>query len=242
MSVYKLGPATIAIEPVTAITGVTVGTGGCDDSVTTIPLSGDSSLPDKGILSVGTEEILYMTHGSGSVSNCIRGFRGTTAASHTAGDSVTHSFSILGDTLGGITYTTEETSQQLKTDQAGETPVDEVITGLKASIEANLAEITLENIAMLYKTTVEGTGTSRRVELKSQVGYSNLTNAKKAIIIPYDGADLSDDVEDLITFVQAGIVASGSRTFDGSNQQVIKLTMTGYPDSSQIVVVLGKEA
>jgi hypothetical protein len=242
MSVYKLGPATIAIEPVTAVTGVTLNGAITSASAITISLSSDTDLPDKGIVTIDTEEVLYMTHSSGSISNCIRGFRGTTATTHTDGTSVTHSFSILGDTLGGITYTTEETSQQLKTDQAGETPVDEVITGLKASIEANLAEITLDNIAMLYKTTVEGSGTSRRVELKSQVGYSNLTNAKKAIIIPYDGADLSDDVEDLITFVQAGIVASGSRTFDGSNQQVIKLTMTGYPDSSQIVVVLGKEA
>ncbi len=242
MSVYKLGPATIAIEPVTAASGVTVGTGGCTDTDTTIPLSGDTSLPDKGIVTIGTEDILYTTHSSGSISNCIRGFRDTTAASHTASDAVTHSFSILGDTLGGITYTTEETSQQLKTDQAGETPVDEVITGLKATIEANLAEITLSNIAMIYKTTVQGSGSSRRVELKSQVGYSNLDNAKKAIIIPYDGADLSDDVEDLITFMQAGIVASGSRTYDGSNQQVIKLTMTGYPDDDDIVVVLGKEA
>jgi hypothetical protein len=241
MSVYKLGPATIAIEPESAASSVSLFND-ITATETSLRVTITLGFPDKGVIKIGSEEILYTSKNNIYFLNCLRGFRGTTATTHSSGDDISHVFSILGDTLGGITYTTEETSQQLKTDQAGETPVDEVITGLKATIEANIAEITLDNLAMLYKTTVEGASGSQRVELKSQVGYSNLTNAKKAIIIPYDGADLSTDVEDLITFVQAGIVTTGSRTFDGSNQQVIKLTMTGYPDSSQIVVVLGKEA
>lgn len=237
---YKLGPATIAVEPISPVTGLTLS-GDIDTSVTTVTVSDSSELPDKGIIQIGSEEILYMSNDkTDTLSNCLRGFNGTTAAAHTTGADVTHIFSVLGDTLGGITFTTEETSQQLKTDQAGETPIDDVITGLKASIEANIAEITLENIAMLYKTTVQGTSPNRYVELKAQVGYSNLENAKKAIIIPYVGAQLSNDVEDLITFMQAGIVATGSRSFNSTNQQVIKLTMTGYPDSQQRVVVHGK--
>ena len=239
-SKYKLGPATIALQPIDPVVGVTAaGDATADDTV--IAVDDTTGLPEKGIVTINTEDILYMaldTTGN-KLLNCLRGFRGTSPAPIVTGDDVIHIFSILGDTLGGITYTTEETSQQLKTDQAGETPIDDVITGLKASIEANLAEITLDNIAMIYKTTVQGTVGQQYVELKAQVGYSNLEHARQAIIIPYVGEHLSNDVEDLITFMQAGIVATGSRSFDGTNQQTIKLTMTGYPDNQQRVVVHG---
>ncbi len=250
---FKLRPAVIAIEPITAATGVQLTTsitatqGEAGDANPTITLSNVSSLPEKGIIQIEDEEILYMTKNdsANTISNCIRGFRGTTAAAHDGSTTpldVTHLFDIMGKTQGGITFTVSESKQALHTDQDGETPVDESITGTSATVEANLAEITLENIAFAHKTEVYGTTGSRRVEIKPNVGQSLLAVAKKVLIIPYAGATVSNDVEELITLPKAGIAAVEELQFDNSTQQVLRIQFNGYPDTNGNIAVFGKEA
>ena len=49
-----------------------------------------SQYPDQGVIVIGTEEIAYYEKGRNSFLNCTRGFNGTGAAVHTAGDIVSH--------------------------------------------------------------------------------------------------------------------------------------------------------
>jgi len=243
LGTYRITPATIAVEPFSTVSGVTLS-GAINDSDTTVSVSDASDLPPRGIITVESEEILYMGKSGNDLTNCLRGFHGTTAASHTSGTSVTLSYQMLGDTLGGVTVNQTSTKKQLKSDQAGESPIDESIAGVQVSVEANLAEITFENLAMINRTTVKGSPGQRRVEVTSDVGYSLLKNSKKVLIIPYDGSMPSNDPEDLFTILKGGLSSETSLTYDSSNQQVLKMTITGYVDTTagNKVAVWGLEA
>ena len=134
----------------------------------------------------------------------------------------------LGRTSGGVSVKIEESSVSLHTDQDGEVPVDEVITGTKVTIEASLANITLENLALMLKTTVN----ANVVKVKPNVGTSLLQNAKVLLIKPYKNGVLSTDKKDFIFIPKAGIRASLDLNYNSKDQRTIKMSITGYPDST----------
>jgi hypothetical protein len=53
-----------------------------NDSITTISLINASSYPNSGIVQIGSEKISYAGIGGNTLTNCVRGFGGTVAASH----------------------------------------------------------------------------------------------------------------------------------------------------------------
>lgn len=68
-----------------------VGTGGIDDTVTTIPLSDDSGiLKDGSTIQIGSEKITVGTYDSvnNELTGCTRGADSTTPASHSVGDGI----------------------------------------------------------------------------------------------------------------------------------------------------------
>lgn len=68
-----------------------VGTGGIDNSVTTIPLSDDSGiLADGSIIQIGSEQITVGTYDTANnqLTGCTRGANSTTAAAHSVGDGI----------------------------------------------------------------------------------------------------------------------------------------------------------
>ena len=138
----------------------------------------------------------------------------------------------LGKTHGGVTVTVEEQFAPLHTDQDGENPVDEYITGTLVTVEGNLAEITLENMAKLFKTTVITAETKKKVEIKPNVGTSLLAESDVLIIKPYDGGTVSANANDWITLHHAGMRASTSLSYTTSDQRAIAFTATGFPDTA----------
>lgn len=134
----------------------------------------------------------------------------------------------LGKTQGGVSLKIEETTVTLHTDQDGETPVDEVITGTTATLEANLAEITLENLAFMLKTNVA----SNQVKIGPNVGTSLFTNARELCIVPYVQGVPTTDIRDKILIPKAGIKATPNMNYNSKDQRVIAFTATGFPDSS----------
>ncbi len=74
-----------------------VGTGGVTISATTVPVADITGgvIPPRGVVSIGSEKIRYMsvtTDSNGvitSLTNCVRGYEGTTAAAHDAEDVIT---------------------------------------------------------------------------------------------------------------------------------------------------------
>lgn len=146
----------------------------------------------------------------------------------------------LGKTFGGITVTVEESFAPIQTDQDGENPVDEYITGTMVTIEGSLAEITLENLAKMFKQSVTTDGDKEKVEIKPNVGTSLLSESDAMVIKPYDGGSVSNNANDYITLLHAGLRANTSLSFNSSDQRTIGFTATGFPDtSSGVIAVFG---
>lgn len=134
----------------------------------------------------------------------------------------------LGKTYGGVTVAVEESSVVLNTDQDGETPVDEQIVGTTVTVTANLAEITLANLAFALKTSVA----SNQVKIIPNVGTSLFSNSKEIVIKPYVNGVVTTDQTKMILIPKAGIKATIDMSYNASDQRAIALTLTGYPDSS----------
>jgi hypothetical protein len=66
----------------------TVGVGGVDASATTIPVTSTTAFPATGVAWSGTEAISYTGKTATTLTGAVRGFDGTTAATHAAGDPI----------------------------------------------------------------------------------------------------------------------------------------------------------
>ena len=83
--------------PFTTIAPTTLN-GTITATATSITLTSAASFPAIGTIRIGSEDIYYTAKSSNTLTGCVRGYNGTTAASYTTGVSV-YSFSILvGDT------------------------------------------------------------------------------------------------------------------------------------------------
>jgi len=65
-------------------------TGNISNSVTTLPVADTTSFPSTGYVTIGTEAISYTGKTPTSFTGCTRGADGTTAATHSSGDTVNH--------------------------------------------------------------------------------------------------------------------------------------------------------
>ena len=142
----------------------------------------------------------------------------------------------LGKTEGGINVTLSHTFQMLHTDQDGESPVDEYITGTDVKVTANLAANTLSNIATIMHSTLEGSGTKRKVEITPNVGTSLLANGGILILKPYINGVVTSQANNWITLHKAGIKAQADLAFNRNDQRVIKFEAVGYPDSTTSLI------
>ncbi len=147
----------------------------------------------------------------------------------------------LGKTFGGVNVTIEETYQELKTDQSGETPEDESITGTIVKISASLADIDLDNVAFILKQTKVTDATKEKVEITPNTGTSLMTAGQKIVVKPYVSGIPTTDANKWITLTKAGIRASIDLAYDSSTQRVLKFEATGYPDTNDVIAVFGDE-
>ena len=74
---------------------------GIDAVVTTIPLTSGSGFPDTGVIQIGSETISYALLVGNNLTGCVRGFNGSTAASHSSSAAVKCSTIIVTDTAHG---------------------------------------------------------------------------------------------------------------------------------------------
>lgn len=138
----------------------------------------------------------------------------------------------LGKTFGGVTLSLEEIKQQLKSDQSGETPEDEFVTGRTVKITASLADISLNSFSVITKVAVGGTGNNAYVAVDSGAGTSLMTNAKKFVLKPYENGSPSNNALRWITLYKGGISSAMEALFDASTQRVLKFEVVGYPYSN----------
>lgn len=132
----------------------------------------------------------------------------------------------LGKTFGGVTLSIEETKQLIKSDQSGETPEDEYITGRTVKITASLADISLNSFATIFKGTVTG---NNYVQVDAGAGTSLMTNAKKFLLKPYENGSPTSNVLRYITVYKGGISSAMEAVYDATTQRVLKFEVVGYP-------------
>lgn len=147
----------------------------------------------------------------------------------------------IGATEGGVTIKMAEDSADLKTDQNGTQPIDAVITGVAATIECNLADISLDQFALAHKTSVITDGTKQKVLIIPNVGLSLRDNSYKLIVKPYVDGVVSTDANTWYTFNKAGIKAEEDVSYDSSTQRVLKVTFIAFADDNGYVAILGDE-
>ena len=224
------------------------GTGNISTAIaiddTSIPVTSTADFPDGGVIQAEDEQIFYLSKDDTHFNQCIRGFRGTTAATHDGSTTAIDTPLVatdLGETHGGVTLSNTPTTVALTTDQNGSGPVSEVQTGRTVTVTANLSDITLANLAKANNATVTGTPGTQAISVGAGVGEDLFTSAKKVIIVPYVGGNPSNDVEDLIALAKAGMKSTGTINFDISNQRVIGIEFNGYPDANGNILLFGAD-
>lgn len=83
----SLDTATELIQVANAASS-TIGVGGVTNVATTIPVTDTTTFPANGVVWCGTEAISYTAKTGTTLTGAVRGFDGTTAASHAAGDPI----------------------------------------------------------------------------------------------------------------------------------------------------------
>ena len=96
----------------------------------------------------------------------------------------------LGKTLGDIKLTMETESSDINEDQAGIAAVDAILKGSMVNFEAPLTRLSAEELARVLNTTVQADGS---IPIENQIGCSLYSRAKRAVIKPLCGNEVSED-------------------------------------------------
>lgn len=147
----------------------------------------------------------------------------------------------VGRTQGGVTVSFNTDLADLMSDQFGTSPEDQVITGQGATVTVPLAEYTLKNLAFALNQTVKTTGGKQGVEGSILTGTKLTDKAKSLLIKKYVGGEISTDTEDWIRFPLAAATGTFDISFDGSTQRIIEVTFTAFPNSDDVLYILGDE-
>lgn len=104
----------------------------------------------------------------------------------------------LGHTLDGVLLTAERDFTDVKVDRYGDTPIDKVLAGNRATVSFKLAQNNFRNLdlSMPETSSYDGAGVKDRVDLGADAGYSLRANAVQLVIHPLKNAvsDLSEDI------------------------------------------------
>lgn len=139
----------------------------------------------------------------------------------------------LGKTQGGVEVAFETTTQDVLSDQTGESLLAQIVTGVKATVSMTLIEIDKDKweqvVGSVTGDTFTPAGGTKVVGYGESRNYSSLLDlGGKLILKPIDRPDGS---EDLLFHKTAPIPAS--ITFSGTDQLGMEVSFNAYVDSSK---------
>lgn len=140
----------------------------------------------------------------------------------------------MGFSFGGVKATIPMTTADLKADQLGEAPANQVITGQgPAEVEVPLAELAFANIVAAVPgaalITDAATPTKTRVQFVPPVGTDLVAIGKSLVLKKLVGGVASTDEDDWLTFPLAAPVTELNFTYDASSQRVMTAKFRGFP-------------
>lgn len=148
-----------------------------------------------------------------------------------AGSRVTLGGVDLGHTVDGVEIEIERELTEVKTDIYGNTPVDYVVTGQKATVKMKLAEITPGVLAYAIPESDYDVGSSDdHLHFGTKPGYSLRDDALELVITPQ--AKNSDN-QRTITFYKAVSSDNVKWAYKIDEQSVYEVTFTALVDESR---------
>lgn len=149
-----------------------------------------------------------------------------------AGCLITYGGADLGHTVDGVEINIERSLTEVKCDIYGNTPVDFVLNGQKATVKLKLAEITPGILSYALTESDYDLGSADdHLHFGTKPGYSLRADALALVITP-QGANTNN--EKTITFFKA--VSTGNITFAYKidEQSVYEVEFTALVDDSRV--------
>lgn len=148
-----------------------------------------------------------------------------------AGSLVTFGGVDLGHTVDGVEVEWDRKFTDVKTDLYGDTPVDYVLQGQKASVKLKLAEITPGVLAYLMPEADYDVGSSsQHLHFGSKAGFSLRGTALQLVITPQGN---NVDGRRTITFFKAVSTEPVTVSYKIDEQSVFEVTFTALIDESR---------
>lgn len=148
-----------------------------------------------------------------------------------AGSLVTFGGVDLGHTVDGAEIEIEREFVEVKTDLYGNTPVDYVLSGQKATVKLKLAEIHPNTMAYVVPEADWDVGSSdEHVHFGTKAGYSLRNDALELVITPQGG---NTDGNLTITLFKAVSTDNMTLAYKIDEQSVFDVTFTALVDESR---------
>ena len=131
-------------------------------------------------------------------------------------------------TFGGVFFRYEELQVDIKRDQAGETAVDKVTTGVvNPELEVPMSE---EDVATLVHVFANDERAGTALRISNPVGERILPLAKQVIVKPIVNGVVSTDESEWIYIHRAFPRVTMEQAYDNTAQRSTKVIFTGFPD------------
>ena len=148
-----------------------------------------------------------------------------------AGSKITFGGVDLGHTVDGTEVEIERKFVDVKTDIYGETPVDYILSGQKATVKLKLAEITPGTLAYAIPEADYDVGSSDdQIHIGTKPGYSLRNDALELVITPQGS---NSDNSRTITLFKAVSTGNVSFAYKIDEQTVCEVEFTALVDESR---------
>lgn len=148
-----------------------------------------------------------------------------------AGSLITYGGVDLGHTVDGAEIEIEREFTEVKTDLYGNTPVDYVLSGQKATVKLKLAEIHPFTLNYVMPENDYDVGTADdHTHFGTKAGYSLRNDALELVITPQGG---NADGNLTFTFFKAVSTENATLAYKIDEQSVFEVTFTALVDESR---------
>ena len=124
----------------------------------------------------------------------------------------------LGRTLGGVKVAMETNAADILEDQAGDAPVNAVLTGSILTVEATMTRLSVTQLARILNAEVEGHDDDV-IPIENQVGCDLYDVSKALLLVPLCGNEPSTDPATWVVIFKAYPIAGLDLTYDKDTQR-----------------------
>ena len=139
---------------------------------------------------------------------------------------------VFHKTFGGVFFRYEELQVPIKRDQAGETSVSAVTTGVtNPEVEVPLTQEECARLDHCFADSTAGiTAGQKFLKVRNPVGVDVLPFAKQLIVKPISNGVVSTLSGEWLYLHRAFPRVTMEQAYDNSGQRTVKVIFTGYPD------------